>query len=217
MAGVQRFDGEIAGLGTTAGTRVVLGMWRETPFGPIADAMIERADGHRVLVAPSDEVGEFVAATYRFDEVRVEQIGLFVDGTTRTFVSESLRVRFEIGPRTPVGRLLKLVPRRLAQARWWCRLIDPLARVVRRGVRTVGTAGGGRLEYYCATDEHRVTATRAVLDGADLGTLAPVAPPVRFGFASTPADPAIVEVTTWIDGPDKLADHDPAGRVAESW
>lgn len=196
---MQRFDGEIAGLGTTAGTRIVLGMWRESPFGTIADAMIERADGHRVLLAPSTEVGDFVSATYRFDEVRIETVGLFVDGPARTFVSDSLTVRFEVGDRTGVGRLLTLVPRRLAHARWWCRLTDPVARLVRRGVRTVGTAGNGRREYYCATDEHRVTAVTARLDGDDLGVLRPVSPPVRFGFASTPPDPAVVEVTTWID------------------
>ncbi len=211
MEGVQRFDGEIAGLGTSAGVRVVLGMWRETPFGPIADAMIERADGHRVLLAPTAEVGDFVAATYRFDEVRVEPVGLFVDGVARTFVSDSLRVRFEVGARTGVGRLLALVPQRLARARWWCRLVDPVARVVRRGVRTVGTAGNGRREYYCATDEHRVTAVRATLDGADLGSLRPVSPAVRFGFASTPPQPAVVEVTTWIAEP---ADRQPPARGA---
>ena len=214
---MQRFDGGIAGLGTTAGTRVVLGMWRETPFGPIADAMVERPDGHRVLIAPSAEVADFVSTTYRFDEVRIEQVRLFVDGPAWTFVSESLRVRFDIGGRTLVGRLLILVPRRLAQARWWCRLIDPVARVVRRGVRTVGTAGNGRREYYCATDEHRLTSASATLDGDDLGTLRPVLPPVRFGFATTPPRPAIVEVTTWIEGGVELPDEDPGGRVAESW
>jgi hypothetical protein len=37
--------------------------------------MIERADGHRVLLAPTRAVGEFVAATYRFDEVRIRRSG----------------------------------------------------------------------------------------------------------------------------------------------
>lgn len=201
LTGVQRFDGEIAGIGTSAGVRLVVGMWRETPFGPIADAMIERADGHRMLIAPSHEVADFVANTYHFDEIRVENVGLYVDGPARTFISDSLRIRVETGRRTPLGRLLSLVPTRLAHSRVWCRLIDPLARVIRRGVRTVGTAGGGRREYYCATDEHRVTSARASLDGTDLGTLRPVTPAVRFGFASTPPTPAVVALTTWIDAP----------------
>ena len=38
----------------------------------------------------------------------------------------------------------------------------------------------------------------ASLDGADLGALGPLSPPVRFGFSSAPATPAIVDVTTTI-------------------
>lgn len=214
---MQRFDGEIAGVGTATGTRIVLGMWRETPFGPIADAMIERADGHRLLVAPNAAVGDFIGATYRFDEVRVEDVRLFVDGAARIFVSDSLRLRIETGRRTLVGRLLTLVPRRIARNRLWCRLIDPVARLARHGVRTVGTAGGVRREYYCALDEHSLTSALAVLEGHDLGALGPVSPPVRFGFASTPSKPAIVAVTTWIAGSTDLAEHDPGGQDAESW
>jgi hypothetical protein len=198
IIGVQRFDGAIAGLGTAAGVRIVLGMWRASPFGPIADAMIERADGHRVLAAPRQDVADYIAATYRFDEVRVEDVTLHIAGDVRTFASATLTLRIESGPRTVVGRLLSLVPDVLARSRWWCRLIDPFARIARRGARTVGTAGGGRREWYCALDEHRLVAAHATFEGTELGALRPVRPPVRFGFASTPAVPSIVDVTTWV-------------------
>ncbi len=194
-----RFDGTIAGIGTEAGVRLVIGMWRSTPYGPIADVMIERPDGYRILIAPSDEVGAFIAGTYRFDEVRVEPVTLHVDGAVRRLRTTSLTLDLETGSRTRLGRLLALLPRRVARSRAWCRLIDPVARVVRHGVRTTGTAGNGRREWYCATDEHHVVRVIAVLDGAALGGLRPVAPPVRFGFASTPPHPSAVEVTTWIE------------------
>lgn len=203
-----RFDGTIAGLGTEAGVRLVLGLWRSSPFGPIADVMIERADGHRVLIAPSDEVAGFIAGTYRFDEIRVEDVSVHVDGDTRRLRTGTLSVDLTTGARTPVGRLLALVPPRLARSRPWCRLVDPFARLARHGVRTTGTAGNGRREWYCATDERRVVAATATLDGAPLGALRPVVPAVRFGFASTPPQPAAVEVTTWI------ASLDGAGRAA---
>lgn len=193
-----RFDGTIAGIGTEAGVRLVVGMWRASPYGPIADVMIEQPDGHRILIAPSDEVGAFVAGTYRFDEVRVEPVTLHVDGAFRYLRTATLALDLETGSRTRLGRLLALVPRRLARSRAWCRLIDPVAQVVRNGVRTTGTAGSGRREWYCATDEHRVVRAVATLDGAVLGDLRPVVPPVRFGFASTPPVPSAVDVTTWI-------------------
>lgn len=196
-----RFDGTIAGLGTEAGVRLVIGMWRSSPFGPIADVMVELADGHRILVAPSAEVAAFIAGTYRFDEVRVEPVTLRVDGEVHRLRTATLSVDLVTGTRTPLGRLLALVPDRVARSRFWCRLIDPVARLVRHGVRTTGTAGGGRQEWYCATGERRLVSAAATLDGVHLGALRPVVPAVRFGFASTPPRPAAVDVTTWIASP----------------
>ena len=50
-----RFDGWIAGLGTSSGTRIVVGHWPGSPFGPFSDVMLERPDGERVLLAPTRE------------------------------------------------------------------------------------------------------------------------------------------------------------------
>ncbi|WP_375503125.1 hypothetical protein [uncultured Jatrophihabitans sp.] len=194
-----RFDGSIAGVGTSSGVRLVIGMWPLSPFGPIADVMIERPDGRRILLAPTRDAGEFIAATYHFDEVRIQAVGCYVDGGARIIDSESLTLRFLVGGRTGVGRLLSTVPRRLARARWWAQAVDPFARFARRGVRTAGTTGQGRREWYCALDEHHITQVQATLDGVDLGDVRRVEPSVRFGFASTPPAPAIVRLTTWID------------------
>jgi hypothetical protein len=197
-----RFDGDITGLGTESGTRLVVGVWSASPFGPIVDAMIEEPDGRRTLLAPSREVADFIAATYTFDAVRIEEITLRRDETSSRITSPSLDLEIHLGGRTAIGRVLRLVPGPLRRARWWCRAIGPAARLLRPGVRTVGTAGGGRREYYCAADEHAVISARGSLDGADLGGLAPVLPAVRFGFASTPPTPSRVRVTTLIDIPE---------------
>jgi hypothetical protein len=197
-----RFDGVIAGLGTESGTRLVVGMWSASPFGPIADVMIEDERGHRTLLAPQQDAGDFIAATYVFDEVRVEPMAVREGDGSVMVSSPSSRVELQVGRRTGVGRLLVLVPGPLRRARWWCRAIGPVARTLRPGVRTVGTAGGGRREYYCAADEHVVESARASFDGMDLGGLRPVLPAVRFGFASTPRTPSFVRVTTVIDVPE---------------
>jgi hypothetical protein len=65
----DRFDGFIAGLGTPAGLRVVVGHWPSSPFGAFTDVMAERPGGHRMLLAPTEQVAGFVAGTYTFDEV----------------------------------------------------------------------------------------------------------------------------------------------------
>lgn len=195
----SRFEGAILGFGSSGGPRVVIGAWAATPFGVIADAMVEDPAGHRVLIAPSADVAEFIAATYTFDEIRIEPTTASVGGTHVSFTSTSLQAEASIGGRTGVGRLLRLVPARLATARWWCRLLDPIARRLRPGVRTHGSAGNGRREYYCARDEHAVREVDVVWQGRPSGAVAPLEPPVRFGFGSAPRTPALVRVTTLVD------------------
>ncbi len=201
----RRFRGRIAGVGSTSGVRVVVGWWLETPFGPFADAMVERADGHRVLLAPTEQVAELVATTYTFDEVRIEPVEVFAgmaDGDTRVRSwgpsSPSLSLSLEVGDRTGLGRLLRLVPERVATSPAFATLADPVARIALRGVRTRGVARAGRREYYGATDVRAVTSMSGTFDGVDLGALAPVDPPCRFGFSSTPRRPSVTEVTTTI-------------------
>jgi hypothetical protein len=193
---VLRFDGEIGGTGWSSGTRIVIGRWPVSPFGPIADLMVETAAGHRILVAPTSEIADWIAATYRFDEVRIEPVTVTRVPGWLAVRAGSVQVRLRIGGRPLLGRLLALVPRPLARARWWCRVVDLPARVVLHGVRTVGTAGGGRREYYAALDLHRITGGSARVDGEPLGAPGPVRPPVRFGFGSTPPGPALVRITT---------------------
>ncbi len=172
----------------------MVGRWDESPYGAFADAMVETAGGRRVLVAPSDEVAGFVASTYVFDEVRVEPVTV----TGWAVSSPSLSLILTVGGRTALGRVLRLVPARLAESPAWCTVTDPVARVALRGVRTRGSAGGGRREYYGATDVRAVTAARGSFDGADLGGLAPVDPPPRFGFSSTPRRPSMTTVVTTV-------------------
>jgi hypothetical protein len=194
----DRFDGWIAGLGTAAGLRVVVGHWRRTPFGAFTDVMVERPDGHRMLLAPTEQVAEFVAGTYMFDEVCRMPVDATVDGERWQVRAGPLEVAFTVGRRTPLGLLLRAVPRRLATHPRWVTAVDVVARRVLPGVRTRGSAGQGRDEYYAALDLHRLTGARVAWHGADQGGLTPVDPPVRFGFGSTPAAPSLVRVVTLV-------------------
>lgn len=194
----DRFDGFIAGLGSVAGLRAVVGYWPRSPLGAFTDVMVERPDGHRVLLAPSAAVADFVAGTYTFDEVHVGPVSARTDGVTWEVDADPLRLRFRTGGRPPLGWLLRAVPRPLALTPAWISAVDVVARRVLPGVRTRGSAGGGRQEFYAALDLHRVTAATVAWDGVDQGALAPVDPPVRFGFGSTPRMPSLTRVTTLV-------------------
>lgn len=194
----DRFEGFIAGLGTTSGLRAVVGHWPRSPLGAFTDVMVEHPDGHRVLLAPSDAVAEFVAATYTFDDVRVGPVTARTDGVHWSVDADPLELTFATGGRPPLGWLLRAVPRPLALAPAWISAIDVVARRVLPGVRTRGSAGGGRQEFYAALDLHRITAATVAWEGVDHGAPAPVDPPVRFGFGSTPRTPSLTRVTTLV-------------------
>lgn len=113
-------------------------------------------------------------------------------------VAGPLEATLVVGPRTSLGWALRAVPERLASSRRFTAVTDPVARALLDGVRTRGSAGAGRVEHYGATDVHALHGATTSWDGADLGGLAPVDPPVRFGFGSTPRRPAVTDVVTTI-------------------
>jgi hypothetical protein len=194
----HRFRGTIAGLGSTSGVRVVVGWWRESPYGAFADVMLAQADGTRRLLAPTDEIADFVAGTYLFDVVEVVPVTVARSGPEVSVRAGELDVSYDVGRRTALGHALRLVPARLATSPSWCRVTDPVARVALRGVRTRGSAGADRLETYGATDHHTIEAVRGSWRGRALGGLAKVLPEPGFGFGSTPPAPSVTTLVTTV-------------------
>ncbi|RST16337.1 hypothetical protein [Streptomyces sp. WAC05950] len=192
------FDGWIAAVGTGSGTRVVVGHWPRSPFGPFSDVMLERADGLRTLIAPTTRTARYIAGVYHFDEVRTEPVGVRISGDTWNVTAGPLDLRFRVGRQGVLGLALRAVPRPLARRPVWAAVTDVPARLM-AGVRTRGSSRPGCRQWYAAGGLWPITTARASFDGTDLGALAPVVPPVRFGFASAPASPALVRVFSTVE------------------
>ncbi|WP_052189945.1 TMEM175 family protein [Streptomyces sp. NRRL S-1824] len=77
---------------------------------------------------------------------------------------------------------------------------DPRAAKLSRSVKTIAEFVTSCGEWYGVLDLWPVTAATAAFEGHHLGRLAPVDPPVRFGFGSVPLRPALVRVTTTVEG-----------------
>lgn len=178
---------------------MVVGHWCDTPLGSFTDVMLETSRGHRILLAPRADVAAFVEATYTFDEVRLEPVHAEVSAALWRISTPSLTLEAAVGEPTLLGRMLRRLPRRLVTSPSWCRLVDPVARLVLPGVRTHGVARQGRREYYGATDVRAVRAICGSFDTVALGELRPVEPPCRFGFSSTPRRPSVTSVVTTVD------------------
>lgn len=220
-----RFYGWIAGVGTTSGTRLVLGHWPTSPFGSFSDVMVAHPDGRRELLAPSEGIAAFVASTYRFETVTLAEIEVLPAGHADNTAADAtgpepdlwqvnagpLTWSFQVGSRHLLGWALAPIPLRVATHPAFARLSDPIARVVLPGVRTIGRAvplgadgapvpvdGPIRTEWYAGRDLHRIVASTAAWDGADLGALAPVRPAPAFGFSGTPRAPSLTRVVSTV-------------------
>ncbi|MGY4709383.1 hypothetical protein ACXDF8_07490 [Mycolicibacterium sp. CBM1] len=141
------FTGHIAGFGTAAGVRLVVGRWTDSPFGSFTDVMVQTREDERILLAPDAQVAEFVASTYRFDRIELGPVASELTAGRLTVTAPGLAVAVSLGGPAPLDRLLRLVPARLAIAPWWLTAIDPVASRLVAGVHTAGSAGHGRREY----------------------------------------------------------------------
>lgn len=199
---VDRFDGRILGVGTSSGVRIVVGDWSSSPLGAFTGVMVATAEDRRMLLAPDDAVADYVTRTYSFEEVVRCDVALTetgAKGECRWLVEAGpLVARLDLGSRTATGWLLAALPGFLSGSRFFATLADPVARLVHPGVRTRGSAGQGRREYYGAQDQHAVTRVSGTWCGQDLGHLTDVSPDPGFGFSSTPAGPSLTRVTTTV-------------------
>ncbi|MEV6699252.1 hypothetical protein AB0M68_19050 [Streptomyces sp. NPDC051453] len=195
------FDGWIAGAGTASGIRMVLGHWPRSPFGAFSDVMVEGKDGTRLLLAPTDRTADFIASTYTFDDVRVEPVTVHRSGPSWTVLTEPLTWQFVCGPRGVPGQLLSTVPAAMAAHPTWIRCAGLPARLL--GLRTHGSARGGRHEFYGVRDLRPLIEGTARWENDDLGPITPAEPPVRFGSVSVPKHPSLVRVTTTVELPSR--------------
>lgn len=197
----RRFRGRIMGVGTTSGVRIVVGMWDRSPFGAFTDVFLELADGTSVLLAPDELVAAYVSGTYRFDTVSVVDVRTRRTGRGLELEAGPLQASIDVGTISPLGRALRIVPKTIARDPRWLAVVDPVARFVAPGAATAGSAGNGRREYYGVTGAHDVTGVRGTWAGEPLGSIAPLDPPVAFGFASMPRIPQVVDIETTIREP----------------
>jgi len=192
--------GYICSAAFTSGHRVVIGVWDDSPLGPMVDVMWAGPDGERVLLVDRDEVGTFISAVYRFDRVERVAMASRWDGRTLRVRAGDLVLALHSGRTWPIP---------LAALRSHATFRGVEAFVAKRllGVRTFGTSPTGIFEWYRADGYRRVIEARATLAGEDLGSLCPFRSPTGFGFSEPPLRPSVVRVRPLL--------VDPGGTLAQ--
>lgn len=183
---VHELKGTISSVGFESGDRFVVGVWRESPVGPLADVMWAQPDGTRVLLAPDEGAAEFVASVYRFDDVRV------VPFEVRTATARQLDL--DAGPLSLELSARRGVTLGVTRPAWFTRRVEgPIAKRL-MNVVTYGTSPTGVEEWYRAASFRLVDSATGRVDGHDLGGRRPVQPGLGVGFSEPPRWPSIVSV-----------------------
>jgi len=68
------FEGRITSCGFSSGDRIVVGTWRNTPFGSFSDIMWAKPDGSKVLIAPNEKIANYISSLYDFDIIKIEDL-----------------------------------------------------------------------------------------------------------------------------------------------
>ncbi|MEO2104515.1 MAG: hypothetical protein ABGZ36_02625 [Actinomycetota bacterium] len=199
------FEGAITAAGFASGESVVVGSWARSPLGMCIDVMWRRPDGERILLAPRQEVADYIADLYAFDTVRVVPIeGRLLRDSLRV-TAGPLQVSATLAARDWRSWLFALRPRALRRSPRWIAMEDRLARpFVGRiigggeGVRAAGIAPGGQQEFYGADDWRALTWASLTVGGEDAGPMAPLPADFGVGLSAFPTQPASVRVGTII-------------------
>ncbi len=204
---VVRLDGVIGAAGFASGDRVVVGHWSRSPVGPLSDVMWASPSGVRTLYVGSAAGAAFITSIYAFDQVTVDPaMTVRGDGRSLDVALPTLDavVTLAAGPGWPI-----VPPRRPA---WLTRWVEaPLARTL-MGVETYGVSPTGVEEWYQATAWRPVVTARATAAGRDLGGLALIDPPCRFGFSEPPRRPSLTTVRPLLRFPSRSVHPHPPQR-----
>ncbi len=183
------FSGRISSCGFESGDRIVIGDWKESPFGSFTDIMWAAPNGKRTLIAPNKEISEYVNAMYSFDETIIQDISVQMDGRSFRLICETMTLEFnwKKGWKIPFSRSLFFIA-----------TVELFFAKLFFGTKTHGKTKNGRKEWYAIDRVSKVTTAKATINGLDAGGKIPMKEPCKFGFSEAPKKPSSCEVRTHI-------------------
>ncbi|MDQ4145101.1 MAG: hypothetical protein M3198_15445 [Actinomycetota bacterium] len=201
------FKGVIAGAAFAQGHRFVMGVWHESPAGPIADVMWAKPDGSRTLLASTEWAADFVSHHYHFDDVSATELLSEVDDGSLRIKGGDIHLHLSLGPPGVASRLLQLRPKWLQRRPAWITLENGLLRPLAvplvfgggKGIKLRGRTRVGARQWYGIQDYRPVLNGGATVAGADLGALGAALNPAAFGFSEFPKKASALWVTSLIE------------------
>ena len=183
------FSGRITSSGFDSGDRIVVGAWKTSKFGEFTDIMWAKPDGTRVLIAPTQEIADYVTDMYTFDEVILENITTTQGGRNLKINCSSMELEFtwNRGFSIPFKRSLFFIS-----------TVELFFAKLLFSTRTYGITKNNRKEWYAIDRVSKVIQATAKIKGIDVGSLSPMNEPCKFGFSEAPKKPSSCVVRTHI-------------------
>ena len=186
---IEIFKGRVISSGFNSGDMVVIGDWRDSPYGAFTNLMWAKPDGTRVLIAPSKDLGDFVSSLYSFDEVIVSSLDI-----KRT--EKSIEVNCDLGRISMQWGVTVPIP--FSRPHWFIANVEaPFARLF-FGTKTHGITRNGRKEWYHVRGFARMKSVGLELDGRISNQMTDISPSACFGFSNPPRMPLSVRVDSHI-------------------
>ena len=188
LEGIEIFEGRISSCAFKSGDRIVVGDWYDSPFGRFTDIMWAKPDGTKTLIAPNQEIADYVNAMYSFDETLIEEIN--VDATDNTLKLDSNTMQLDFawnnGFPIPIKRSLLFIA-----------TVELFFAKLFFGTKTHGITNNNRKEWYAIDRVSKITSGTGKINGKDLGEKTLMSE-CKFGFSEAPKKPSSCKVRTHI-------------------
>ena len=183
------FKGRITSSAFESGDRIVVGAWKDSIFGEFTDIMWAKKDGTRVLIAPTQEIVDYVTAMYSFDEILLEEVTTTLSDREIKISCKTMDLEFSWNRGFPIPFRRSLLFIQTIEL-FFARLIF--------STRTYGVTKDNRKEWYAIDRVSHITSATAQIEGQDAGEFKPMREPCKFGFSEAPKKPSSCVVRTHI-------------------
>ena len=184
------FEGDIFSSGFDSNNRIVIGNWKDSPFGKFTDIMWAKPNGERVLIAPNKEISEFITKLYDFDKIIISEFN--IEENSNHLIVKANEINCELkwskGIQIPFNRPL-----------WLISSIEYVFGLIFFKTKTHGITKNKKQEWYAVNRISKLNSIKITINGNDLGDMTKFEPKASFGFSEPIRKPAAISLKTHIE------------------
>ena len=183
------FEGEVFSSGFDSGDRIVIGNWKESPYGKFTDIMWAKPNGEKILIAPNKEISEFISNMYSFDKTIISEFEIEESANKIVVKNNEMicELKWNRGIKIPMIRPL-----------WLISSIEYIFGLIIFKTKTHGITKNKKQEWYAVKKISKLEEIKIIINGENLGNMRNFEPKAGFGFSEPVKKPSVVSVKTHI-------------------